>query len=87
MILIPYFSWRSTHRAHHVRIIQLNNFAGLTVVQKAVGSIERDEVYVPHTRSDMGLPPQDEAQESDYAHALEEAPLMTLLRLLIMQGM
>lgn len=70
MLLSPYFSWRSTHRQHH----------------KHVGSVERDEVFVPHLRSHIqGLPPPDEATESDYVHALEETPIVTLIRIVIMQ--
>ncbi len=54
--------------------------------QKAVGSIERDENYVPHLRSHYKLPPQERARTADYAEVFEETPLMTLCRLVIMQS-
>ncbi|TCD68732.1 hypothetical protein EIP91_009878 [Steccherinum ochraceum] len=69
-ILVPFFAWKASHNAHH----------------KAVGSIERDENYVPYERSDFKLPPEDRARRADYAEVFEETPIMTLGRLLIMQG-
>ncbi|KAF5368959.1 hypothetical protein D9758_003063 [Tetrapyrgos nigripes] len=39
-VLAPYFAWRASHSAHH----------------KATVNIERDENYVPRTRSQLGLP-------------------------------
>ncbi|KAF4582463.1 hypothetical protein EYR38_002588 [Pleurotus pulmonarius] len=69
-LLIPYFAWRSTHHAHH----------------KATSSIERDENYVPYTRSDYKLPPKEQAHKFDYAEVFEETPIYTLGRMLIMQG-
>ncbi|KAF9456331.1 delta-12 fatty acid desaturase [Collybia nuda] len=38
-LLTPYYSWRITHHTHH----------------KAVALLEKDENYVPRTRSDRGL--------------------------------
>ena len=64
-------SWRATHHAHH----------------KTVGSVERDENYVPYHRDDFNLPPRKEARKADYAEIFEETPLFTLLRVLIMQGL
>ncbi|GLB39262.1 putative fatty acid desaturase [Lyophyllum shimeji] len=69
-LLIPYYAWRSTHHAHH----------------KATASMERDENYVPYTRSEYGLPDEKKATKFDYAEVFEETPLYTLVRMLIMQG-
>ncbi|KAI0320401.1 delta-12 fatty acid desaturase [Amylostereum chailletii] len=68
-LMVPYFSWRATHHAHH----------------KAVGSIERDENYVPPTRSDYALPPASKAHAQDYHAVFEETPAYTLGRMLLMQ--
>ncbi|KAF8656529.1 hypothetical protein AX16_002493 [Volvariella volvacea WC 439] len=69
-LLIPYFSWRATHHAHH----------------KATSSVERDENYVPYLRSEYNLPPQEKATKFDYAEVFEETPLWTLGRMFIMQA-
>ncbi|THU84749.1 delta-12 fatty acid desaturase [Dendrothele bispora CBS 962.96] len=68
-VLAPYFAWKASHHAHH----------------KAVVSIERDENYVPRTRSDFGLPKASVARSIDYHEILEETPIYTLSRILIMQ--
>ncbi|KAF8344412.1 delta-12 fatty acid desaturase [Amanita rubescens] len=68
-VLAPYFAWRSSHRAHH----------------QATMSIERDENYVPRTRSNYKLPPANIAEFRDYHEILEETPLYTLVRMMIMQ--
>ncbi|BEJ16247.1 hypothetical protein CspHIS471_0508520 [Cutaneotrichosporon sp. HIS471] len=39
-LLVPYHAWRISHSRHHA----------------STGSLTRDEVFVPHTRSDRGLP-------------------------------
>ncbi|KAG6838912.1 hypothetical protein C0991_008366, partial [Blastosporella zonata] len=39
-VLTPYYAWRATHQAHH----------------KSTNNIERDETYVPSTRTDFRLP-------------------------------
>ncbi|EPQ53468.1 hypothetical protein GLOTRDRAFT_130803 [Gloeophyllum trabeum ATCC 11539] len=70
-LLIPYSAWRSTHHAHH----------------KANVSMERDENYLPHLRSEYKLPEEKKAQPADYAEVFEETPIWTLTRMLIMQGM
>ncbi|KXN84107.1 Delta(12) fatty acid desaturase, partial [Leucoagaricus sp. SymC.cos] len=62
-LLIPYFSWRATHHAHH----------------KATASMERDENYVPYTRSSYKLPDKKTATKIDYSEAFEETPLATRL--------
>lgn len=69
-LLIPYFSWRTSHRAHH----------------KATGSMERDENYVPYTRTKFNLPPESKATSFDYAEVFEETPLFTIFRMFIMQA-
>ncbi|KAF8182679.1 delta-12 fatty acid desaturase [Pholiota molesta] len=69
-ILVPYYAWRSSHHAHH----------------KATMSIERDENYVPRTRSDYNLPPESSAHISDYHDIFEETPIYTLARMLFMQA-
>ncbi|KAF8211714.1 delta-12 fatty acid desaturase [Mycena galopus ATCC 62051] len=75
-LFTPYFAWRSTHRVHH----------------KAVGSMERDENYVPALRSELGLPPdntkdrpENSAQGFDYHEVFEDTPLYTLGKMLVMQ--
>ncbi|KAF8633785.1 hypothetical protein AX15_001258 [Amanita polypyramis BW_CC] len=68
-VLAPYYAWRSSHRAHH----------------QATMSVERDENYVPRTRSDYKLPPASIAQLRDYHEIFEETPLYTLTRMMVMQ--
>ncbi|KAJ2916890.1 hypothetical protein MD484_g3491, partial [Candolleomyces efflorescens] len=69
-LLAPYFAWRTTHQSHH----------------KATGSLERDENYVPRTRSYYLLPPESKAKIADYHDVFEEVPLYTLLRIVLMQA-
>ncbi|PBL01022.1 hypothetical protein ARMGADRAFT_1043115 [Armillaria gallica] len=52
----------------------------------ATSSMERDENYVPYSRSDYGLPSKDKARQFDYDEVFEETPIYTLSRMLIMQG-
>ncbi|TRM66555.1 fatty acid desaturase-domain-containing protein [Schizophyllum amplum] len=65
----PYFSWKISHHRHH------SNHA----------SMERDEVYVPRTRTDLGLPPASEAHPVDYEEILGDTPLYTLFMLVRQQ--
>ncbi|KAF9017583.1 delta-12 fatty acid desaturase [Hymenopellis radicata] len=59
-ILVPYHAWRSSHHAHH----------------KATMSLERDQHYIPPTRSSLNLPPKDMAEKIDYwEHFLPSSPL------------
>jgi hypothetical protein len=44
---VPYHSWRITHAKHHA----------------STGHMTQDQVFVPATRSDLGLPPLDPARE------------------------
>jgi hypothetical protein len=55
--------------------------------QKAAGSIERDENYVPRTRGDYKLPPASNAHITDYHEIFEETPIYTLARMLAMQAL
>lgn len=71
LVLVPYYGWRYSHNMHH----------------KATNSIERDENFCPSTRTELGLPPPEEAEPSKYAEILEEAPLIVFLRLIIQQAL
>lgn len=64
----PYFSWQISHHRHH------SNHA----------SMERDEVYVPKTRSDLGLPKETEGK-IDYEEFFGDTPIYTLYMLLRQQ--
>ncbi|PFH48439.1 hypothetical protein AMATHDRAFT_65424 [Amanita thiersii Skay4041] len=68
-VLAPYYAWRSSHRAHH----------------QAAMSVERDENYVPRTRSDYKLPSEKTATLRDYHEIFEETPLYTLFHMMFMQ--
>ena len=57
----------------------------MSMLQKSVGSIEREENYVPHLRSHYKLPPPERATRADYAEMFEETPAMTLFRMVVMQ--
>jgi hypothetical protein len=48
--------------------------------------VERDENYVPRTRGDYRLPPPSRAHVRDYHEIFEEAPIYTLVRMLVMQA-
>ena len=48
-------------------------------------SVEREENYVPRTRTDYNLPPEPSAHLSDYHEIFEETPIYTLSRMLFMQ--
>ncbi|THU84748.1 linoleoyl phosphatidylcholine delta-12 acetylenase [Dendrothele bispora CBS 962.96] len=70
----PYFSWKISHHRHH------SNHA----------SMERDEVYVPKTREDLGIP--DEPSHHDHAHGtidyeeyFGDTPIYTLFMLVRQQ--
>ena len=66
-LLTPYFSWRVSHHRHH------SNHA----------SMERDETYVPKTRSDLGIP--SDATSKEVEHLFEDTPLYTLFMLIKQQ--
>lgn len=44
---VPYHSWRISHAKHHA----------------STGHMTQDQVFVPHTRSEVGLKPFDPARE------------------------
>jgi omega-6 fatty acid desaturase (delta-12 desaturase) len=48
-------------------------------------SMEREENYVPRTRSDYKLPPLHKVRKIDYEDIFEEMPLLTLGRMVLMQ--
>lgn len=52
LLWTPYFSWKYGHHRHH------SNHA----------SLERDEVYVPRTRADLGIPPPRASGEAGAGH-------------------
>ncbi|KAI5118825.1 hypothetical protein M0805_009403 [Coniferiporia weirii] len=64
----PYFSWKIVHHRHHA------NHA----------SMEKDEVYIPKTRSDLGIPTQD-SEEFDYSEYFGDTPIWTLMMLIRQQ--
>ncbi|KAF9360374.1 Fatty acid oxidation complex subunit alpha [Mortierella sp. AD094] len=70
-LLVPYHSWRITHSKHH----------------KATGHMTKDQVFVPKTRSQVGLPPKEfnekQVEEDDHVHLDEEAPIVTLFWMVI----
>ncbi len=47
--------------------------------------MERDENYVPYTRTAYNLPDKKSAKRMDYSEAFEETPITTVCRLLIQQ--
>ncbi|KZT66588.1 delta-12-fatty acid desaturase [Daedalea quercina L-15889] len=69
-IMAPFFAWKATHNAHH----------------KTVASIERDENYVPYERNEYPLPPKERASTADYLEVFDETPILTMGRMLVMQG-
>jgi len=64
----PYFSWRISHHRHH------SNHA----------SMERDEVYVPKTRKDLGIPDKP-CQQVDWDEIFGDTPIYTLFLLIRQQ--
>ena len=49
--------------------------------------MERDENYVPYTRTQFKLPAEQTAKKADYEEIFEETPIYTLYRMFIMQGL
>ncbi|KAK7693162.1 hypothetical protein QCA50_002728 [Cerrena zonata] len=64
LLWTPYFSWKISHHRHHM----------------SHASMERDEVYVPKTRSDLGIPnlPNNEIDWDEY---FGDTPIYTLYML------
>ncbi|KAJ7617262.1 fatty acid desaturase-domain-containing protein [Roridomyces roridus] len=69
LLWTPYFSWKISHHRHHI----------------SHASMERDEVYVPKTRSELGIPPTGVASRLDYAEIFGDTPIFTLLILIRQQ--
>ncbi|KAJ7450221.1 fatty acid desaturase-domain-containing protein [Mycena latifolia] len=67
LLWTPYFSWKISHHRHHI----------------SHASMERDEVYVPQTRSDLGIPPV--GAHIDYEEIFGDTPLFTLFMLVRQQ--
>ena len=49
--------------------------------------MERDENFVPRTRSHYGLRPEALAKIAEYHEVFEDAPIATLVRMLFMQAL
>jgi omega-6 fatty acid desaturase (delta-12 desaturase) len=47
--------------------------------------MERDENYIPNTRSQYKLPGKKLATKIDYSEAFEETPVVTVYRLFVQQ--
>lgn len=50
-------------------------------------SLERDENFVPRTRSDYQLPAENKATLKDYHDIFEDMPIVSLARMLFMQAL
>lgn len=73
---VPYHSWRVTHAKHHA----------------STGHMTQDQVFVPSTRSEVGLPPFDPTREDllgsrvteevkkELYEALGDSPIGAVLR-------
>lgn len=91
LVLVPYYGWRYSHNMHRtfsrLSFLRYSLFLLTSTLRldKATNSIERDENFCPHTRSDFSLPPAPEASQSHYAEALDEAPIVSLIRLFFQQ--
>ncbi|EMD32299.1 hypothetical protein CERSUDRAFT_58880 [Gelatoporia subvermispora B] len=69
LLWTPYFSWKISHHRHH------RNHA----------SMERDEVYVPKTRSDLCIPDEHQEHPIDYEEYFGDTPIYTLYMLIRQQ--
>ncbi|KAJ9118174.1 hypothetical protein QFC22_004078 [Naganishia vaughanmartiniae] len=80
ILLVPYHSWRISHARHHA----------------ATGHLTRDEVFVPKTRSQAGLPAPveeteiegvnlTEARQEELREAIGDAPIYVLGNLIVQQ--
>ncbi|KAG0232589.1 Fatty acid oxidation complex subunit alpha [Actinomortierella wolfii] len=70
-LLVPYHSWRISHSKHH----------------KATGHMTKDQVFVPKTRSQVGLPPRSADAKADQdvneRDMDDEAPIVTLFYMVV----
>lgn len=71
-------------RKYRLTLISFSGADGFQFEQKTVGNIDRDENYVPFTRSHYNLPPQNRA---DYRDVFEETPIYTAGNMIIMQAL
>lgn len=46
------------------------------------GSMERDELWLPATRAELNLPPEDEAHEGVYEEYFGDSPIYNFFKLL-----
>ncbi|KAI0356911.1 linoleoyl phosphatidylcholine delta-12 acetylenase [Trametes cingulata] len=71
LLWTPYFSWKFSHHRHH------SNHA----------SMEKDEVYVPKTRADLGIPHEAEQRDAeiDWDEYFGDTPIYTLYMLVRQQ--
>ncbi|CAG8654240.1 7552_t:CDS:2, partial [Scutellospora calospora] len=67
-LLVPFHSWRITHSKHH----------------KHTGHVKKDQVFVPKTRTRLGLPPKDKDHD-DETSIFEETPIVSLVTLIAQQ--
>eukprot|EP01133_Synstelium_polycarpum_P015956 gene15956-18970_t len=66
LLLVPFHSWKYSHSKHH----------------KGTGSMERDEVFVPHNREFYGMPSKGKDPKPDGPHSmLDDSPIKTLLEM------
>jgi omega-6 fatty acid desaturase / acyl-lipid omega-6 desaturase (Delta-12 desaturase) len=68
-LLVPYHSWRISHSKHH----------------KHTGHVNKDQVFVPKTRSRLGLPSKDKDSQQMHHSVFEDTPLITLINLIVQQ--
>ena len=64
----PYFSWRISHRRHHLYH----------------SSMEHDEVYLPKSRSELGIPHKPN-HEIEWDELFSDTPIYTLYMLMRQQ--
>lgn len=69
-LLTPYYGWKVSHHKHHM------NHA----------SMERDETWVPLTRSEMNIPEELEPGHKDFEEIFGDTPMYTLAVLVVRQA-
>ncbi|ORX40112.1 putative delta-12 fatty acid desaturase [Kockovaella imperatae] len=79
-LLVPFHSWRISHARHHA----------------ATGHMTRDEVFVPKTRKQLGLPELaeegevrglsvSESRQAEFREALDDSPLVLIIKMILRQ--
>ncbi|KAJ3559623.1 hypothetical protein NM688_g226 [Phlebia brevispora] len=66
LLLTPYFSWKYSHHLHH----------------SYIGLIEREEAFVPVTRSNLGIPEDRKGSTVNFEEYFSDTPIWTLCMLL-----